>query len=177
MIYAIEDFSCLTQRAYCKEVGGYQKQEYSGIIRRTEGRSYQTNRLDGSTPTIVAHGVELAFCTTHKTVTAFVLLALLVAESLEDILDGIYPSCIEYTGIARYFPILVSQTDRVAQGVDFPFALMQLIFHVGHVALPFTSARDGFHVEGISEWVDVDAGKLTVDDTCHHLFQMSILIG
>ena len=102
---------------------------------------------------------------------------MLVAERFQDVLDGINPCSIEHTGIARHLPILVGQADRVAQRVDFPLALMQFVFHVGHVALPFTSAKNGFHVEGIGKRVYVDAGKLTVDDASHHLFQVSILIG
>ena len=70
---------------------------------------------------------------------------------------------------------MVCQADRVAERVDFPFALVKLFFHGCPVLFP--RAAVGTFVEAVGIRVDVNAPGLTVDNTCQHGFYRRIFVG
>ena len=70
---------------------------------------------------------------------------------------------------------MVSQTDRIALRVNFPFALVHVKVHLGLVRLPFTACRPV--IERIGIRVDADQRELAVDDTCKEIAEILVPVG
>ena len=99
---------------------------------------------------------------------------MLFDESLVDGFHRFVPVCIERRGVAGRFPEMVSETDRIAEGVNFPFAFVQFLFHVREVAFPFAAGRT--FVETVCIRVDVDAPGLAVDYAGKHGLYFRIVV-
>ena len=104
------------------------------------------------------------------------VLTLLLVEGLQDILHSLNPRIAENACIAGLFPILIGQTDHVAQRVDFPLALVQFGLHIGIVGHPVTLGVR-LLVESVGIGIDVDALELAENHAGEHLLQFRILVG
>ena len=102
-------------------------------------------------------------------------LALLLVEGLQDVLHSLHPYFAEDGVIACHLPVLVSQADRVAEGVNLILALEYVWLHLGAVFHPSGTRRT--IVEGIGVAVDVDALQLAQNHAPQHLLQLLVLVG
>ena len=69
---------------------------------------------------------------------------------------------------------MVSEADRIAERIDFPFTLMEFLFHVRKITFPFAAGRP--FVEAVGIRIDVDTPGLTVDDAGKHGFHFRIVV-
>src|SRR3546814_19317612 len=92
------------------------------------------------------------------------VLALLLAEGCDRELHRARPCLVERRLVARTRPIFVGQAPRIAERVDFPFALGDAGLPLGLVGLrPFALRRCGrVLVDGIGIGVAPDAARLTL---------------
>ena len=82
---------------------------------------------------MVCHGVALTCSDTLETIRSHSVLALLLTECLEDITNRLKPDVAKDRCVAGFLPVLISQTDRIAERVDLILALMQFELHVSKV--------------------------------------------
>ena len=175
LCHVLQNLCCLVHGRNCHEVGWNQEWKDGGIIRRTEHRCNQSYWFYRSTEAVPTDGIEGTVRNTGKVISLGCHLALLLVEGLQDILDSLHPYFAENRVIACYLPVLVSQTDRVAEGVDLIFALEYIRLHLGAVFLPAGTGRTV--IEGIGVAVDVDALQLAENHTLQHLLQFFVLVG
>ena len=167
--------SQLTQGGNGKQVRRNQEPEQRSIIRRTERRDNQSDRFDRTTPSIIQQCIALAVGSTGKLVRSQAIFPLLRHEGIVNRMHSLFPISRESGCISRLLPEVISQTDRIAKRVDLPFTLVQLLLHLGMVALPFTT-RSTF-IEGIGIGIDVDAPGLSMNHTQQHVLHPCIIIG
>ena len=170
-----QNLRCLTQRGDGEQVGRNQEAEQRSVVRGTERREDQTNRIDRCAPTVVQHRITLPIRHTLEAIRALVLLALLLPEGAINGLHRLLPIGIKHRGIAQLFPIVVSQTNRVTQGINLPFTLVQLLLHLRAILLPLAARRA--LVESVRIGINQDAGRLAIDRADQHLLQFFILLG
>ena len=112
ILYYTDYFSQLTQRSNGKQVGRYQETKYRRIIRRPERRDNQTNRFYRTTKTIQQSITLLGSCTA-KLIRSVIVFTLLLDKRLIYQLHGLHPFIVEYRCITCFFPIMISQADRI----------------------------------------------------------------
>ena len=88
------------------------------------------------------------------------ILALLLAEGLEDVLNGLQPQLAKHRCVAGGEPVLVGQSQRVAERVNLIFALVQEWLHLCEVFHPLAT-RIGLKVECVGVGIEADAVELT----------------
>lgn len=143
--------------------------------RKTDAMS-PTGRTGGS-KAHVADGVELSVGDAQEPIGARAILALLLVEGGKDILDHILPELtLEDRGVAGDEPVLVSQTQRIAQAVYLILTLVQSGLHAAVVAHPAALLGE-VAVERIGVRVVLDVLELTQDDTLNHLLDILVLFG
>ena len=85
------------------------------------------------------------------------------------------PIFIEHRRVFRVLPIMISQTNGIAQRIYLPFAFMQFLNHMlCMVGFPIAAQRPV--VEGIGIRVYQDTFSLSVDKSCHHQLQVLIFL-
>ena len=173
-----QDLGGLAQRRHGEEVRRHEEQEGRGIIRRTERRGDQSHGIHRIALAGVADRIELPVGHAQEGVGAHALLALLLAERAEDVLDGGHPVFVEDRRVTGHLPVLVGQTDRVAERVDLPLALVKFGAHVGLVAHPLVIGIRVLGVEeGVSVGIQLDALELAADHAGDHVAQLLVLVG
>ena len=113
LVYRRKDFSSLAQGRNGKEVGRNQELERGCIIRRAERRSNQSHRFHGVSPTVIGHGIQCTLGYALKVVRTPSVPALLVAESLQYILNGFQPFRIKDACISCGFPVMIGQSQGI----------------------------------------------------------------
>ena len=175
LVHFGQNLGSLPQGGHGKEVGRDEERQCRSVVRRTEDGNNQPQGVGGCAPAVVDGSVRSALGLALEAIRAFVLLALLLLEGAQDVFDGLQPVFVEDAGVARHFPIVVSQTQGIAQGIDLPLAFVQLGLHRRAVGLPFAAFRSV--VEGVGIRVEVDAQELAADHSLEHGFQLGIFVG
>ena len=163
------------QGSHSKEVGRDKERQRRGVVRRTESRNNQPHRSGRRSPTVVDGSIGGTLGLALEAVRTFVLLALLLLESAQHVLNRLQPVFVENTGIARHLPVMIGQAQRIAQGINLPFAFVQFGLHGRTVGFPLTALRPV--VEGIGIRIKIDAQELTADYSFEHLLQFRVLVG
>ena len=114
-IYRCQNLGCLTKRRHGKEIRRNQILQCSSIIRRTESRNNQSDRFHRVTQSVVSHRVECTLCLTLELIRAYTVFTLLFFKSTQYIGNRLYPFFIEDTGITCCLPVLISQTQGIAE--------------------------------------------------------------
>ena len=176
LIHFREDFSRFAQARNRHKIGRNEEEEGRGIVARTEHRRDESDGLHGIAPTVVLGGVGSAFGATLETIrTQISVLALLFAEGCQDVVDGFNPEFVENRGVARHEPILIGQSQRIAERVDFIFPLVQERFHRRQVLHPL-AVGVRFEVERVGVGVEADAAELPQNRAAHHFLQFRVLV-
>src|ERR1035437_7582493 len=155
-----------------KEVRRDQEWENGRVVARPEHGADQPHRFDWMAITAAGQGIGLHLCAPLATIRAWAGFALLFLEGLERFEDRLPPGGIQGRPVVGRLPIMVGQADRVAEGIDFPFALMDAGLHLRAVALPKAHLVLVF-VEGIGVRVLENAAGLTIDHPGDQLLQGS----
>src|ERR1019366_9478089 len=130
----------------------------------------QSHRFGWVAITAAGQSVGLYLRAPLETIGAWAGLALLLLEGLERFEDRLPPWGIQGRPVAGRLPIVVGQADRVAEGIDFPFALMDARLHLRAVTLPVADLVLVL-VEGIGVRVLEDAAGLAIDHPGDQLLQ------
>ena len=126
--------------------------------------------------TSVGACVVQSFCLASETIICDgTIPVLLILEHMQNLADSLNPLLIKDAGIACLLPVSIGKTQRIAQRINFVFALMQLLLHCRIVRHPMT-ILDGFDVEGISIRINKDAGQLTTNNATNKMTQWLVLI-
>ena len=125
---------------------------------------------------MVAHRVELVFRFALEVIGAQPRLTLLLMEDAQDVLHRLLPFSVEDRGIARGLPVMVSQSDGVAERVNLVLALVQFGLHVRYVVHP-SSLGLRLLVEGVGVGIDVDALQLSPYHAAYHLLHFWVSLG
>ena len=102
----------------------------------------------------------MAVCLASELIRTEVVLTLLFDKGFVNGLHRFVPIGIERGSVACLFPEMVSEADRIAERIDFPFTLMEFLFHVRKITFPFAAGRP--FVEAVGIRIDVDTPGLTV---------------
>ena len=176
VVHLGQDVGSLAQGGDSKEVGRHEEEEHRGIVAGTEGRGDESTGAHRVTVAVMAHGVILYGCGALEAIGSVSVLTLLLAEGLQHGLDGIDPQVgLEDGVVARHEPVLISQADGIAKGVDLILTLMQEGLHVGEVRSPLAACRP--HVEGVAIGVEYDALQLSQDGATHHVAHLLVVLG
>ena len=164
----------LAQRADSKEVCRHKILQRGGVVAGAEGGSDESASAHRGTPSGIVESVERTVGDTEKPVgSSRAVLALLVGKGGEDAIHGREPHvAAEYAVVAGDLPVAVGQTQRVAQRVDLPFALIDFGDHVGAVGLPLSAG--GTVVESVGIRVQDYAAELAADNPRDHVAQGGI---
>ena len=175
-VHACQYVCGLAQRRYGEEVRGHQIEEDGGVVAGAEGRADESAGLGGVAVSAVAHGVVLCRRGALEAVGPVAVLALLLAEGLQDGLHGVEPQLtLEDAVVARHQPVLVGQPQGVAERVNLILALVQEGLHVGVVGGPLAARRAV--VEGVGVGVEDDALQLSQDGAAHHAAHFLVVLG
>ena len=124
----------------------------------------------------MAAGVQLTVRRAQEDVIARPLLHLLFFQSLYNIAHRRDPLPVEDRRVARGFPVMVRKAQRIAMGIDLPFALENpgtlIVARIADI-LAVTRRAD---VEGISVRIDIDEFELPPDHPRDHLLQRRVLL-
>ena len=175
LVYLLQNLGCLTQRRYGKEIGRNQELKRSSIVRRTETGNNQTDWFHRCSQTVIAHSIQCTFRLTLEFIRTYSVFALLLFECFQYISDCLNPFFVEYARISGSLPVMISQTQRITQGIYFPFTFVQLRFHVCKVTHPMT-VRNSAVIKSIRVRIDIDTFELAENNTCQHFFQFRVCI-
>ena len=166
VVYIRQYLGGLAQRRDGHKVRGHEEPESRGVVRGSECRDNQPHGLHGIAAPHMAAGVQLAVGRAQEDVVPGALLHLLFAQRAENSPHGIDPRGVENRRIARRLPVVVRKTQRIAVGVDLPFAFENHRVGFREVRLVvFARRRD---VESIGVGVDIDQLHLPPDNPRDH---------
>ena len=97
-------------------------------------------------------------------------------EDAQDVLHRLLPFSVEDRGVARGLPVMVSQSDGVAERVNLVLALVQFGLHVRNVVHP-SSLGLRLLVEGVGVGIDVDTLQLSSYHAAYHLLHLRVSLG
>ena len=124
----------------------------------------------------MAAGIQLAVGRAQEDVIARPLLHLLFAQRLHDVAHRRGPLPVEDRRVTRGLPVVVRKAQRIAMGIDLPFALENpgtlIVARIADI-LAVTRRAD---VEGISVRIDIDEFELPPDHPRDHLLQRRVLL-
>ena len=169
-----QHFSRLTQRCYRKKVRGNQKSENRGVIRRTERGNNHTHRIHRVSVTM-QQGFTLRCRHTAELIRTIAVFTLLLDASLVNHRNRFLPSRIERRIIVRFFPIMVSQADRITERVKLPLAFVEFLLHIRIIRFPLAAGRTFVETVGIR--VDKDTISLATNHALQQLLQFLIFLG
>ena len=175
-VHRRQDLGGLAQRRDGHEVRRHEESEGRGVVRRAERRDDQPHGFHGVAAPHMAAGVQLTVRRAQEDVIARPLLHLLFFQSLYNIAHRRDPLPVEDRRVARGFPVMVRKAQRIAMGIDLPFALENpgtlIVARIADI-LAVTRRAD---VEGISVRIDIDEFELPPDHPRDHLLQRRVLL-
>src|SRR5690606_8466202 len=148
--------------------------EDGGIIAGTERRTDQSNGLHRVPVSAQRQSIGRALRSSFKFIGSGTVFPLLIAEHFQYAFDGTRPLIVKGTCISRTFPIVIGQSNRVAERINFPFAFMYARLHVGAVSSPLTPLLR-IVVKRVGVWILEDVFCLTVDNASDQVFESIII--
>ena len=103
------------------------------------------------------------------------ILALLLTENSKNLVHGFLPKFTKDTGIASQKPILISQTQGIAQRVNLVLALVHALLHLSIVRSPMALLIGIVH-KGIGIGIKTNKFQLLKDDTLDKFGQFGIVL-
>ena len=86
------------------------------------------------------------------------------------------PQIVKDAGVARHLPVLIGQSQWIAERVDLVLAFVEFGLHSAVVLHP-ASIRIRVAVEGVGVGVETDVVKLPQDNALDHFLQVFVFVG
>ena len=111
------------------------------------------------TPAAIVHCVELTVGNAQELVRPAPVLALLFLKRLQHLLAHVDPQIVKDAGVARHLPVLIGQSQWIAERVDLVLAFVEFGLHSAVVLHP-ASIRIRVAVEGVGVGVETDVARV-----------------